>query len=183
MKKIYLYIILLVLGAVIGMLLCRQCSHDVPETIIQRDTLVRVDTVKELYPVSIREEIVDTLRIVVRDTVRISDTLYMDLPLEKRSYKREDFYAEVTGYDPRLTYIEVYPKTVYINESVGQSVTSRNALSLGIEPSYMNTLSIPIYLEYGRMLHKNVEIYGQIAYDLPSKTFGAGIGIKAQLEW
>ena len=72
----------------------------------------------------------------------------MDLPLEKRSYKREDFYAEVTGYDPRLTYIEVYPKTVYINESVGQSVTGRNTLSFGIEPSYMNTLSIPIYLEY-----------------------------------
>lgn len=183
MKKIYLYIILLVLGAVIGMLLCRQCSHDVPETIIQRDTLVRIDTVKELYPVSIREEIVDSILVVVRDTIRVKDTLYMDLPLEKRSYKRDDFYAEVTGYDPRLTYIEVYPKTVYINESVGQSVTSRNTLSFGIEPSYLNTVSIPIYLEYGRMLHKNVEIYGQIAYDLPSKTFGAGIGAKVSVGW
>jgi hypothetical protein len=33
------------------------------------------------------------------------------------------------------------------------------------------------------MLHKNIEIYGQIAYDLPSKTFGAGIGIKAGIQW
>ena len=181
MKKYILLLAILVIGIVIGWLCRQSCIRT--ETIIQRDTLVRIDTVKELYPVSIREEIVDTLRIVVRDTVRVKDTLYMDLPLEKRSYKREDFYAEVTGYDPRLTYIEVYPKTVYINESVGQSVTGRNTLSFGIEPSYLNTLSIPIYLEYGRMLHKNVEIYGQIAYDLPSKTFGAGIGIKAGIQW
>lgn len=181
MKRILPFVIILIVGIVIGWLCRQSCIR--PETIIQKDTLVRIDTVKELYPVSIREEIVDTLRIVVMDTIRVKDTLYMDLPLEKRSYKRDDFYAEVTGYDPRLTYIEVYPKTVYINESVGQSVTGRNTLSFGIEPSYMNTLSIPIYLEYGRMLHKNIEIYGQIAYDLPSKTVGAGIGIKAGIQW
>lgn len=134
MKKIYLYIILLVLGAVMGMLLCKQCSHDVPQTIIQRDTLVRVDTVKELYPVSIREEIVDSILVVVRDTIRVKDTLYMDLPLEKRSYKREDFYAEVTGYDPRLTYIEVYPKTVYVTETLDKGPKRwQFSLDLGID--------------------------------------------------
>ena len=181
MKKILPFVIILIVGIVIGWLCRQSCIR--PETIIQRDTLVRVDTMRELYPVSIREEIVDTIYVPIEMTILIKDTLYLSLPLEKRSYKREDFYAEVTGYDPRLTYIEVYPKTVYINESVGQSVTSRNTLSFGIEPSYMNTLSIPIYLEYGRMLHKNIEIYGQIAYDLPSKTFGAGIGIKAGIQW
>lgn len=181
MKKYILLLAILVIGIVIGWLCRQSCIR--PETIIQRDTLVRVDTMRELYPVSIREEIVDTIYVPIEKTILIKDTLYLSLPLEKRSYKREDFYAEVTGYDPRLTYIEVYPKTVSINESVGQSVTSRNTLSFGIEPSYLNTLSIPIYLEYGRMLYKNIEIYGQIAYDLPSKTFGAGIGIKAGIQW
>lgn len=181
MKKYILLLAILVIGIVIGWLCRQSCIR--PETIIQRDTLVRVDTMRELYPVSIREEIVDTIYVPIEKTILIKDTLYLSLPLEKRSYKREDFYAEVTGYDPRLTYIEVYPKTVYLNESVGQSVTSRNTLSFGIEPSYLNTLSIPIYLEYGRMLHRNIEIYGQIAYDLPSKTFGAGIGIKAGIQW
>ena len=150
---------------------------------MQIDSVVVRDTVREYYPVEIKTERIDTQLVVIRDTVRIADTLYMSLPLQRRTYKRDDFYAEVTGYNPRLTYIEVYPKTVYINESVGQPVTSRNTLSFGIEPSYLNTLSIPIYLEYGRMLHKNIEIYGQIAYDLPSKTFGAGIGIKAGIQW
>lgn len=181
MKKILPFVIILIVGIVIGWLCRQSCIR--PETIIQRDTLVRVDTVKELYPVSIMEEIVDTFRLVIRDTVRIKDTLYMNLPLEKKLYASSEYYAEVSGYRPSLDYIEVYPKTKIVKEYVSQPTTNRSTLSFGIEPSYMNTLSIPIYLEYGRMLHKNIEIYGQIAYDLPSKTFGAGIGIKAGIQW
>lgn len=176
MKKILPFVIILIVGIVIGWLCRQSCIR--PETIIQRDTLVRVDTVKELYPVSIREEIVDTLRIMIRDTIRVKDTLYMNLPLEKKLYSSSEYYAEVSGYRPSLDYIEVYPKTKIVKEYVNQPSETRNALSFGIEPSYMNTLSIPIYLEYGRMLHENVEIYGQIAYDLPSKSFGVGAGLK-----
>lgn len=181
MKKYILLLAILVSGIVIGWLCRQSCIR--PETIIQRDTLVRVDTVKELYPVSIREEIVDTLRIVIRDTVRVKDTLYMNLPLEKKLYASSEYYAEVSGYRPSLDYIEVYPKTKIVKEYISQPTTNRNTLSFGIEPSYMNTLSIPIYLEYGRMLHKNVEIYGQVAYDLPSKSFGIGAGMKIQIGW
>lgn len=144
---------------------------------------MRVDTVKESYPVPVRDEIVDTLRIVVRDTIRVKDTLYVNVPLEKKLYASSEYYAEVSGYRPSLDYIEVYPKTKIVKEYVSQPATNRNTLSFGIEPSYMNTLSIPIYLEYGRMLHKNIEIYGQIAYDLPSKSFGVGAGLKIQIGW
>lgn len=181
MKKILPFVIILIVGIVIGWLCRQSCIR--PETIIQRDTLVRVDTVKESYPVPVRDEIVDTLRIVVRDTIRVKDTLYVNVPLEKKLYASSEYYAEVSGYRPSLDYIEVYPKTKIVKEYISQPTTNRNTLSFGIEPSYLNTLSIPIYLEYGRMLHKNVEIYGQIAYDLPSKTFGAGIGAKVSVGW
>lgn len=144
---------------------------------------MRVDTVKVSYPVPVRDEIVDTLRIVVRDTIRVKDTLYVNVPLEKKLYASSEYYAEVSGYRPSLDYIEVYPKTKIVKEYISQPATNRNTLSFGIEPSYLNTLSIPIYLEYGRMLHKNVEIYGQIAYDLPSKSFGIGAGMKIQIGW
>jgi hypothetical protein len=181
MKKILPFVIILIVGIVIGWLCRQSCIR--PETIIQRDTLVRVDTVKELYPISIKEEIVDTIYVPIEKTILIKDTLYLSLPLEKKLYSSSEYYAEVSGYRPSLDYIEVYPKTKIVKEYVSQPTTNRNTLSFGIEPSYLNTLSIPIYLEYGRMLHKNVEIYGQIAYDLPSKTFGAGIGIKAGIQW
>ena len=181
MKKILPFVIILIVGIVIGWL-CRK-PFIRPEIVTQRDTLVRVDTVKELYPVSIREEVVDTFRVAVRDTIRLRDTLYLNLPIEKKLYTSPEYYAEVSGYRPSLDYIEVYPKTKIVKEYVSQPATSRNTLSFGIEPRYMNTLSIPIYLEYGRMLHENVEIYGQVAYDLPSRNFGVGIGIKAGIQW
>ena len=117
-----------------GMLLCRQCSHDVSETIIQRDTLVRIDTVKELYPVSIREEIVDTIYVPIEKTILIKDTLYLSLPLEKKLYASSEYYAEVSGYRPNLDYIEVYPKTVYINERVTmQPHRWQFSLDLGVD--------------------------------------------------
>lgn len=176
-----------------GMLLCRQCSHDVPDTIIQRDTLVRVDTVSysrlELEANRIRLEIPDIRmrRYVFIETERL-DTVYRD-NIQYVKMPREYYYTRVkdaevwhSGIDSTIDSLNVVVKTAEITKNT-ISAQPKNSIGIGIEPSYMNTLSIPIYLEYGRMLHKNVEIYGQIAYDLPSKTFGAGIGIKAGIQW
>jgi hypothetical protein len=58
-----------------------------------------------------------------------------------------------------------------------------NSLSAGVELGYMSALSIPIYLEYERMLHKNIGINAQIFYDLPTRQVGVGVGVKAQMEW
>ena len=182
-KEIIIGALLLILGFVIGILCKPRRIERVVD--IQRDTITKIDTHVIEKPVLKETRVVDTayVAIEVHDTTTINDTLYMRLEFETKTYKGENYLAKVSGYNPSLYYIEVYTKTKVIKESVGQSVTSRNTLSFGIEPSYLNTLSIPIYLEYGRMLHKNIEIYGQIAYDLPSKTFGAGIGIKAGIQW
>lgn len=131
-RSIIIGAVLLIIGIVIGWLCRQSCVH--PETIIQRDTLVRVDTVKELYPVSIMEEIVDTFRLVIRDTVRIKDTLYMNLPLEKKLYASSEYYAEVSGYRPNLDYIEVYPKTVYVTETLDKGPKRwQFSLDLGVD--------------------------------------------------
>jgi nucleoside 2-deoxyribosyltransferase len=58
-----------------------------------------------------------------------------------------------------------------------------NSLSTGVELGYMSALSIPIYLEYERMLQKNVGIYGQMLYDLNARQFGISAGVHLQLEW
>lgn len=182
-QNIIIGALLLILGLVSGLFLCRSCSTPEEVEIVQIDSVVVRDTVREYYPVEIKTERIDTMLLIVRDTVRVKDTLYMSLPLQRRTYKRDDFYAEVTGYNPRLTYIEVYPETVYVTTEKVSSVNAKNSIGLGIETSYLNTLSIPIYLEYGRMLHKNVEIYGQIFYDLPGKQWGAGIGAEFKFDW
>jgi hypothetical protein len=180
MKNNIIYgVLLLILGFVIG-LLCR--SKSIERVVdIQRDTTFIRDTHVIEKPVLVEKRTKDTLFVAVRDTIVRNDTVYLPLPRETKIYSEKDYYAEVSGYEPSLDYLEVYPTTKFIKET--QTVTKRNALGLGIEPSYLNTFSIPIYLEYTRMLHKNLEIYGQVGYDLPTRMWGVGIGVKAHLSF
>ena len=181
MKRDIIYgALLLILGFAIGILCRPKQTEKVVD--IQRDTIVYRDTIREYHPMLIREEVIDTMLVFVRDTIVRNDTTYITLPLERKVYASDEYYAEVTGYRPSLDYIEVFPKTRIITRSV-QNPAPKNTLSLGVEMSYLNTLSLPIYLEYGRMLHKNVEIYGQIGYDIPTNQLGVGIGAKAYIGW
>lgn len=183
MKKIIPYIILLILGIVAGWL-CRE-HHFRGEVEVQTDTLYIPDTVfiENLIVKEVRET--DTMYVAVRDTVVRNDTTYLPLPRESRTYGDERYTAVVSGYQPSLDRLEIYLENQVVTQylkPVGER-DKRNTLSIGIEASYLNALSIPIYLEYERMLYKNVGIYGQIFYDLPLRRIGAGLGVKAQIEW
>ena len=172
---------MIVLGMVGGWL-CRGYHFRDTTKMFQNDTIVRIDTIREPYPIEISKEVVRREYVIVRDTLRIKDTLYLSLPMERRVYGNDDFYAEVSGYKANLDYIEVFPKTTIITEKIAPE-RKRNTIGIGVDVGYMNALSIPIYLEYERMLHKNVGIYGQVFYDLPSRRIGAGLGVHLQLEW
>lgn len=149
---------------------------------MQRDSVVVRDTIREYFPVEIKTERIDTQLVVIRDTVRIADTLYMSLPLERRTYKREDFYAEVTGYNPRLTYIEVYPETVYVTEREIIPI-KKNQFSIGIGAEYDRDFGLPVQAQYTRQMGRYFGAYGYLEYDLQSKGIGAGIGVQAAIGW
>ena len=98
------------------------------------DTLYVRDTIRVEMPGETRTEILtEHILVPVRDTLWQRDTCYVSLPLEKRTYKREDFYAEVTGYEPRLTYIEVYPKTITITQTEARK---RTRWGIGVQVGY-----------------------------------------------
>jgi hypothetical protein len=184
MKKIIPYVILLILGIVAGWL-CRDYHFRGEVEMVQTDTLVIRDTHIVERIVEKERRYYDTMYVAIRDTIVKNDTTYLPLPRESRTYGDERFTAVVSGYQPSLDRLEIYLENQVVTQylkPVGERV-KRNTLSLGIEASYLNALSIPIYLEYERMLHKNVGIYGQIFYDLPTRQMGAGLGVKAQIEW
>ena len=116
--------------------------------------------------------------IIYRDSIQ-----YVTLPRQYFFTRTADAEIYHSGIDSKIDSLNVFHKTQTITQTATQTVTHRNALTLGIEPSYLNTLSIPIYLEYERMLHKNVGIYGQINYDLQTRMFGVGIGAKVSIGW
>ena len=179
-KKYVPYAIVLIVGLMIGWIPKGRLQK---ETIVEkRDTLIVRDTVTVYQPKEVVRERLRTEYVKVRDTVRIHDTLYMSLELEKRVYKRDEFYAEVTGYNPALTYIEVYPKTMYVTETVKKK-DKRNYLSAGVEAMYCGNFHAPVYLEYERLMHQNFSIYVRGARDIVIRTNIVSAGAKVQFGW
>lgn len=180
-KDIIIGTLLFILGFVLG-LLCRK-DHIREVTKKVTDTLIVVDTHIIEKPVLVERTSKETLLVAVHDTTIINDTIFVPIPIEKKIYKGEDYLAEISGCKANLDRIEVYPKTKIVTETVTQSVTHRNALGAGFEMNYTNSSYIPIYLEYSYLLHKNVEFYARLLYDLPSHEVGVGLGAKVSIGW
>ena len=96
----------------------KRATRNEPE--IQCDTIYRVDTLKVTDPVEVikerRVDIHDTIMVSVTDTIVRNDTIYVNLPREIRRYSGESYKAEVSGYDPRLDWIDVYPEREIITK-------------------------------------------------------------------
>ena len=173
------YILLLLVGVVIG-LLCRP-NHFREVTQKVTDTLVVVDTHIIEKPVLVERTVKEYRTVAVHDTTIVNDTIYAVLPIEKKIYKGDDYLAEISGYKASLDRIEVYPKTTTITQM--QPTTKCNTLAIGFEMQYNGATSIPIYLEYSHLLHKNFKMFAKVSYDLPTQKIGAGMGMQIQFGW
>lgn len=102
---------LLAILAAVGWLRPRKAvpAETVRDTLIVRDTLR--DTVPR--PVLVRFDHWDTLRVAVRTTDTLRDSVYIPvpIPIERKEYRTDDYRAIVSGYRPRLDLMEVYRKT------------------------------------------------------------------------
>ena len=80
-----------------------------PEVIqvVKRDTLrLNSPILREIHKVTH-----DTIKIVMNDTIVRRDTIYLER--EQRVYEDDEYKAFVSGFQPRLDSIYVYPKTIY----------------------------------------------------------------------
>lgn len=111
---------------------------DVVRTEIERDTIVVRDTIVQYYPQEVTRVVVRTERVevpIVRyDTIR--EVAEVELPIEEREYKSEDYKAVVGGYNPYLKSIEVYPRTTYITTTETITKHKRCGVSLGVQGGY-----------------------------------------------
>lgn len=190
MKKILPYIIILVVGIIAGVWMCRQHHFRDNAQVVQRDTLVRYDTIKysrlELTTNSCRLELpkidnprmvlipADSATIIYRDSVR-----YVTLPRDYFYTKTKDVEIWHSGIDSTIDSLNVFAAT----KTITQTATRLNGLNIGIEMGLAPNLHIPIYLEYERMLHKNLSFCVRIDYDLPTESIGATAGVKMSFGW
>lgn len=193
MKKYISYLVIFLVGAVIGIWLGRQYHFCDATNEVQRGAVTVYDTarysrlelVKNTYELDIPKidnpRIVlvpaDSATIIYRDSVR-----YVTLPRQYFYTKVEDAEIWHSGIDSTIDSLNVVRKTQEVTKTA-QTKPKLNSIGIGMETTYMTTLSTPIYIEYERMLKPWMSVYGQIAYNLPSQKYGVGIGLKMQLEW
>ena len=179
-KNLIIIIAIFILGVVIG-LLCR-VPHS-RNNVEQIDTVYKIDTFIIEKPVPVKVTKKDTAWFAIHDTTIVKDSVFVPIPMERKTYKGEDYFAEISGYKAVLERIEVYPKTTTIYKTDKELVRHSNHLRLGVEASYCSTLSLPIYLEYEKMLHKNVGLRAGFFYDLPTRLYGLRVGANIQIGW
>lgn len=132
-RVIVIAVALLVAAFLIGR--CTAPKYEAEAQVIERvDTMVVRDTIIREKPV-FRTEYV-----FVRDSVRVQvhDTVFVSLPRQLRIYQDSLYRAEVSGVDPTLDRIEVYPQTRYVTRTETQtiSVTQRRRWGIGVQVGY-----------------------------------------------
>lgn len=184
--KVILLLVIIAIGCYL-MGYFRARDHFREATKVMRvDTLVVRDTIRFCNPAEIRyEKLTEDLILPKVDTLILRDTFYLVVNKEVKEYRDSLYYIKVSGYQPNLDYVEVYPRTTTISktETVTQPVTKRHGLALGFEANYSYAPYIPIYIEYSNMLHKNIRMYARVFYDFPTRSYGVGLGAKVNIEW
>lgn len=119
---------------------CAGCNtaqqRAVSSAIQQADTLVIHDTITREMPVYITNTRVRTEYVPVRDTLRLHDTLFVPITIEKRVYKDSLYRAEISGYKPSLDKIEIYQQTRTITKVEQVLVKDKKRWGLGIQAGY-----------------------------------------------
>ncbi len=100
------------------------------------DTLIVRDTVTVEYPVPILTTITDTLLVAYPDIVIIHDTTFVQLPKERKEYSGKDYRAVVSGYQPSLDLIQVFPETKTVTKIISAPSRKRHHWSVGIQTGY-----------------------------------------------
>lgn len=104
------------------------------------DTLVVKDTVTVEFPVPILTTITDTILVAYPDIVIIHDTTLVQLPRERKEYSGKDYRAVVSGFQPSLDLIQVFPETKTITQTISLAPQKRSHWSIALQAGYGLTL-------------------------------------------
>lgn len=104
------------------------------------DTLIIRDTVTVEYPVPILTTITDTLLVAYPDIVIIHDTTFVQLPRERKEYSGKDYRAVVSGFQPSLDLIQIFPETKVVTQTISVPSRNRSHWALSLQAGYGITL-------------------------------------------
>ena len=129
------------LGVIAGMVICllngwASCHRTTDKEVITiTDTLVLTDTIVKMQPKPYKVTIIDTIYIPQQPQQPQQpqiDTLIQ----QEVIYKDSTYMAVVGGIEPYLKSIEIYPKTIYVNNNTTTTIKVRSRFGLGVQAGY-----------------------------------------------
>ena len=135
------------LGVIAGMVICllngwASCHRTTDKEVITiTDTLVLTDTIIKFQPKPYKVTIIDTIYLPQQPQKPQKpqqpqqpqiDTLIR----QEVIYKDSTYTAVVGGIEPYLKSIEIYPKTIYVNNNTTTTSKVRSRFGLGVQVGY-----------------------------------------------
>ena len=128
----------ILLGVIIGIVICllnglASCHRTTDKEVITiTDTLVLTDTIIKFQPKPYKVTIIDTIYLPQQPQQPQYDTLIR----QEVIYKDSTYMAVVGGIEPYLKSIEIYPKTIYVNNNTTTTIKVRSRFGLGVQAGY-----------------------------------------------
>ena len=132
------------LGVIAGLVICfingwTSCHRTTDKEVITiTDTLVLTDTIIKFQPKPYKVTIIDTIYLPQQPQKPQKpqkpqiDTLIR----QEVIYKDSTYMAVVGGIEPYLKSIEIYPKTIYVNNNTTTTIKVRSHFGLGVQAGY-----------------------------------------------
>ena len=105
------------------------------EVITITDTLVLTDTIIKFQPKPYKVTIIDTIYLP-QQPQQPQQPQYDTLIRQEVIYKDSTYMAVVGGIEPYLKSIEIYPKTIYVNNNTTTTIKVRSRFGLGVQAGY-----------------------------------------------
>lgn len=134
----------ILLGVIAGIVICLlsgwvSCHRTTDKEVITiTDTLVLTDTIVKMQPKPYKVTIIDTIYLPqqTQQPQQPQQPQIDTLIRQEVIYKDSTYMAVVGGIEPYLKSIEIYPKTIYVNNTTTTTIKVRSRFGLGLQAGY-----------------------------------------------
>ena len=134
----------ILLGLITGIVICllngwASCHRTTDKEVITiTDTLVLTDTIIKFQPKPYKVTIIDTIYLPQppQKPQKPQQPQIDTLIRQEVIYKDSTYMAVVGGIEPYLKSIEIYPKTIYVNNNTTTTIKVRSRFGLGVQAGY-----------------------------------------------
>ena len=134
----------ILLGLITGIVICllngwASCHRTIDKEVITiTDTLVLTDTIVKMQPKPYKVTIIDTIYLPQKpqQPQKPQKPQIDTLIRQEVIYKDSTYMAVVGGIEPYLKSIEIYPKTIYVNNNTTTTIKVRSRFGLGVQVGY-----------------------------------------------